>query len=197
MNKKELLKITEWYHATTFEGLKKIKSLGIIATINEKEPRDFGYGFYMSQDLDWSFDYILNTLCDGESEEDRRKAAEEYVVLKIRFDLKKIIKRFGVESLRFFKSQDINYANFVADNRVKYDTYNHEEKMVAGPMANKEQIKATEKCRSNNISREVLIDVLQGDEDEIQLLLHSQEVCDTIDTNKDILERYPWKEAGR
>lgn len=191
MTKKELLSIKKWYHATSLEGYKGILG-GIRADFNKGVPRDFGYGFYLNRSVNWSNNYILNTVCLGNED-----LAKDYVILEINFDLEDVVRKFGDNKerkvFRFFKGQNGRYAEFVIQNRVNYAFFDYEWHIVAGPMLSNEQIAFIEEHRKeSDIYMSEMISVLQGNEKEVQLLLHSQEVCDMIKA-ENIADVLPWR----
>ena len=188
MTKKELLSIKKWYHATTNYACESIMKNKVLAHLNIGVPRDFGSGFYLNSDLDWSFNYILNNMCGGDEE-----LAKSFAVLEISFNIGDALKMFGEDSLLLFEEQSPEYAKFVYENRVNIAKFEYYKQMVAGPMASAEQIMLLEEYSKKMAdSEKYIIAVLQGKEKEVQLLLHTQAICDMINVKKDIVAVHPW-----
>lgn len=189
MTREELLSIKKWYHATTTYACNSIRETKVFADLNVGVPRDFGSGFYLNSDMNWSFDYILKELCQGNEE-----LAKEYAVLEINFDIETALKKFGEDSLILFEEQSPEYAMFVYENRINVAKFEYYKHMVAGPMASAEQIRLLEEYSKKVAdSKRTIVAVLQGQEKEVQLLLHTQAICDMIDVKKDIVAVHPWR----
>ncbi len=194
MTREELLSNKLWYHVTTTLGYERILETKVRASVNKNQPRDFGYGFYLNKSLDWSRWYIEKVLNKGLPEEN----LINYVVLGINFCLENVEKKYGVGSILYYDSQQQDgYAEFVFNNRAYYESYRHSNDVVAGPMASLEQIDAIRAFRNDKASKAEVIAFLKGKEEETQILLHKQRICDMIRVKKDILKVYSWDELRR
>ncbi len=157
-----------WYHATSEKFFKKIINEGILANVNRESELDFGYGFYLASNIQWSQKYA--------------EGFEEARILVFNFRPVDILK--GNSNYRFFGELDEEFAEFVFGNRMYYseceDNCFHNYDIVAGVMSDGQQSTDFEEYRNKEISKEELFRRLLMPREDWQIAIHSQALCNMI-----------------
>lgn len=165
---------TQWYHATPYWNAEKLLG-GVKVDVNKGMSLDFGYGFYLCPDRSWTMNYIRNMTQDLIGSYDSNNG------IIVQYEFSPIDYINNGASYKFFKKQDIEYAEFVINNRVFFDTYDFNYDFVAGLMLTEKQILSVKRYFDKQISKEDAIrDILTQTSEDWQMLLHAQTICNEL-----------------
>ena len=171
---------TKWYHATSTDFAFSIISKGVLAEINKTKPLDFGYGFYLTPNKEWACKYLTEQL--HVTENDASVDVNDGYILEFEFVPKNYEQS---HKTKFFDGLNNQFAKFVFRNRMyyKYHIFSkcvHKYDFVAGPMSDGKQLNDFLEYQLHKISKKQLFERLLKPNEDWQLLLHSQELCDKL-----------------
>jgi hypothetical protein len=85
-----------WYHVTTRKSLASLRD-GIITNYNFGAPSDFGYGFYLSNELSAAMAYAQGLLSNN--------AGDEFIIVKYAFRPFELLDNYSLETYPKFDSR--------------------------------------------------------------------------------------------
>jgi hypothetical protein len=169
-----------WYHATTLDDFYNIRDNGVISDINRdtSENTDFGYGFYLSDDVSKAERFICRLL-----EFNVRDGIP--VILEFSFSPLSWFED-GTYKTKIFDRFDLEFGTFVFENRVnnKNGSTQHGYDSIYGVMSDSLPEKLIVEYRLGMKSRdEVIADLIKPNSMK-QLCLHNQALCDTLSISR-------------
>lgn len=169
----EFFSHTQWFHGTHLEWGQKIIEQGVNAKFNKGSELDFGYGFYLTPNWEWAKEYAKRTINLASKDKTR-------IPCVLEFELN--LKDFPTKKHLFFRELDVAFADFVFQNRFysKASEKQHQYDYVGGPMSDGKPIEDFYQFRCNKISKQVLYERILRPREDWQLLLRSQEICDSL-----------------
>ena len=169
-----------WYHATTLDNFFSIRDNGVISDINRdtSENTDFGYGFYLSDDVSKAERFICRLL-----EFDVRDGVP--VILEFRFSPLSWFED-DIYNTKIFDKFDFEFGTFVFENRVnnKSGSTQHGFDSIYGVMSDNLPERLIIEYKLGMKSRDKTISDLIKPNSMKQLCLHNQALCDTLSISR-------------
>lgn len=172
---KKVLSQNKWYHYTTEDQLQNLIENGSIADYNAGNELDFGYGFYLASSLDSAHNYMSRA-----HSRINWSFIEYYYILEYEFEP---LQYFTHDySFAIFNKYDIDFANFVFNNRISYHDkiQKHNYDITYGVMSDSLARQLFLKYRSKIISKDEVLTELQKSTSMKQLCIHKQSICDSL-----------------
>ena len=172
----KFFKCTTWYHGTTLTGWKSICKLGIKADFNKGISLDFGNGFYLSNSIENTERYVSNMIKYSNS-----SLPDDNIPVIIVFEscpYEWLTKGF---KYCYFAKYDINFAEFVFENRLNYMNQNiHDYDISAGVTTDTKPTYLMQQYFLGNITKSTVLQEFCKSTSVKQICIHKQELCDII-----------------
>lgn len=167
---------TRWFHGTRREYAVNIIIDGPKAGINNHKPSDFGKGFYLCPNRDWSIKYARGLLTA--TDEDTIVDDNDGIVLEFYFDPRDYINF----KYKYFDAMTPEYAKFVYHNwKHPYIPHiNRFNSFIFGPMTDGRQLYLMTALKNNEIDKSTVLKELMNPKEDWQLTLKSQKLCNQL-----------------
>lgn len=173
-----ILSSKSWFHATTIDNCKNIINRGILVDYNKGNELDFGFGFYLSPNIEMAERYLCR-LYGQIGFEKTNLVTIEYDFCPYNFFIN------NKYNTAVFPKFDDAFAEFVLDNRLKCkNDMQHNYDIIYGVMSDSVPTQLLLKYKADEISKADVIEGLKKSNSMKQLSIHNQEICNDISLSK-------------
>lgn len=187
---KKNLSANLWYHATTFDNLESLLE-GVNVNYNANNPLDFGPGFYLSNSLEASKEYVDRSRAYDVSDSlflDKSDMSEPVVITYKTPDLWQLFQQNQNVIFEVFPSFTDEFAKFVLKCRLSPSKRVHDYKLIFGVQTDSNPLNVVESFIDNLISEDEAITELKKSTSGKQLYIGDQSICNQL-VICDILKR--------
>ena len=170
-----------WYHATTLDKLKSLLE-GVDVNYNAGNPLDFGPGFYLSNSLEASKEYVDRMRSYDVSDSlflNNSSDMSEPVVVTYKIpDLWQLFQKDMLfEVFPLFTNE---FAKFVLKCRLDPSKRAHNYKLIFGAQTDSNPLNVVESFKNKCISEDEAINELKKSTSGKQLYIGDQSICDQL-----------------